>query len=307
MTPNMDSNGFAELRRLGDDMPAMDEAAKGRARARLDEEIRRVRVRPRPHVMWRPIAAAGAAALVAVASWVVLDRSIDRPARREPPLLQLAAVASTQPLPSVPAGSFVYTSARVSATVTSTNIATGATESVTVESRRETWIAADGSGLILERPVPSGSRETERIRGGTGKLRFTDLDQLPTEPQALLDEIVRPGFLDGPDDDLEILAGIGVLLRDSYVDPAHREGLFLIVEGIHGVEVEENHRDPLGRLGTAVTLRDSNRSVMLVFQARSSRLLAERETRADGSFFEATYLETAIVRAVGERPAETGT
>jgi hypothetical protein len=307
LTPNKDSNGFAELRRLGDDMPAVDEAAKARARARLDEEIRRERVRPRPHVIWRPIAAAATVVLVAVASWALLERSIDRPARQEPPLLRLAAVAATQPPPSVPAGSFVYTSARVRASVTSTNIATGATETVTVESRRETWIAADGSGLILERPVQAGSGETKRIRADPGKLRFTNLDQLPTEPQALLDAIMRPGFLDEPDDDLEILAGIGVLLRDSYVDPAHREGLFLIVERIHGVEVEENHRDPLGRLGTAVTLRDSTRSVMLVFQARSSRLLAERETRADGTFFEATYLQTAVVRAVGERPAETGT
>jgi hypothetical protein len=111
------------------------------------------------------------------------------------------------------------------------------------------------------------------------RLRSPSLHRRPSRPCTCLDrvrdvvallelfednKIMGPCFLDQPNDDLEIFTTIGTLLRDSYVDPAHREGLFLIVEGIEGVEVEANHRDPLGRLGTAVTLRDSTRSVTLV-------------------------------------------
>jgi hypothetical protein len=297
-----DPDGFAELRKLGDDVPETDEIAMARARSRLNSAIERERAAsPRtPLRRWGALAAA-IVALSVVASLVL--RGAGELARREPALLRLAAVAATQPPASVPSGSFVYTSARVRTTVTSTNITTGATETVVVASRRETWIAADGSGLILERPVRPGLGTTRRLRGEPGSLRFTNLHQLPTEPEALLDAIMGPGFLDEPDDDFEVLSGIGALLRDSYVDPAHREALFLIVEGIRGVTVDEDHRDLLGRLGTAVSLRDSTRSVTLVFQPRTSRLLAEGERRADGTFFEATYLQTSVVRAVGERPA----
>lgn len=298
-------DGFAELRKLGDDVPETDEKAKARARSRLNSAIERERAALPRKALKRWITLAAAIVAVSITASLVLRGAAELP-RPEPALLRLATVASTQPPPSVPAGSFVYTKAKVRATVESTNISTGATETVVVASRRETWIAANGSGLILERPLPLGSGEVKRIRGGPGALRFTNLDQLPTEPHALLDAIMGPGFLDQPNDDLEIFTGIGTLLRDSYVDPAHREGLFLIVEGIEGVEVEANQRDPLGRLGTAVTLRDSTRSVTLVFQPRTSRMLAERETRADGTIFEATYLQVAVVRAVGERPGEPG-
>jgi len=305
MTTDRNPRGFAELRKLGDDVSEIDETAKARARSRLNRAIERERAASPRISLRRSVALVAAIVAVSVTASLVLRGAADLP-RPEPALLRLATVASTQPPPSVPAGSFVYSSANVRATVDSTDIETGGEERMTVASRRETWIAADGSGLILERPVPPGSGETKRTRGGPGALRFTNLDQLPTEPQALLTAIMGSGYLDEPDDDLEIFAGIGILLRDSYVDPAHRQGLFLIVEGIEGVEVEANHRDPSGRLGTALTIRDSTRSVMLVFQPRTSRLLAERETRADGTFFEATYLQTAVVRAVGERPGEPG-
>jgi hypothetical protein len=102
------------------------------------------------------------------------------------------------------------------------------------------------------------------------------------------------------------LSGIGALLRDAYVDPAHRRALFLIVQSIEGVDVLEGYRDPLGRLGTALSLRDGARSVTLVFEPRTSRLLEESETNVGGTFYEATYLQTGIVRAIGKRPGDPG-
>jgi hypothetical protein len=303
MTADRNPDGFAELRQLGDDVPETDDAAKARARSRLDSVIERERTASPRSAMKRWITLVAAIVAVSITASLVLREAADLP-RPEPALLRLAAVASTQPPPSVPAGSFVYTRSNQRATVDSADVETGAEERVTVESTRETWIGADGSGLILDRPIPLGSGETKRFSGGPGTFRFTDLDQFPTEPKALLDAIKGSGYLDNPDDDLDMFAGIGTLLRDSYLDPAHREGLFLIVQGIDGVEVEANHRDPLGRLGIAVTLRDSTRSLTLVFQARTSRLLAEREIRADGTYFAATYLHVAIVDAVGERPGE---
>jgi hypothetical protein len=306
MTPNKDPDGFAELRRLGDDVPEADVAAKARARSRLQAAIEQERAASARASMWRWGAVAAAIVAVAVATSFILRGAADRRLGASA-LLELAAVASTQPPPAIPPGSFVYSLAHVRATSTDVDIATGETERVVVEIRRETWIAPNGSGLILEHTLRPGSSGSERFSAEPGTLRFPNLDQLPTEPDALLKAIEGPGFLDEPEDDFGVLSGIGALLRDAYVDPAHRKALFLIVGSIEGVDVVEAYRDPLGRLGTALSLGDSGRSVTLVFQPRTSRLLEEAETHEDGAFFEATYVQTAIVKAIGERPAETGT
>lgn len=306
MTPNKDPDGFADLRRLADDVPETDAAAKVRARSRLQAAIERERAASARTSWKRWGAVAAAIVAVALATSFILRGAADR-RLGDSALLELAAVASTQPTPAVPAGSFVYMRSRVRATSTDSDVTTGETKTVVVASRRETWIAADGSGLTLERPLRPGSGGSKRIPAEPGDLRFPDLDQFPTEPEALLDAIMQPGFLDEPDDDFEVLSGIGALLRDAYVDPAHRKALFLIVEGIEGIDVVEGYRDPLGRLGTALSLRNGGRSVTLVFEPGTSRLLEEGETHDDGTFYKATYLETAIVKAVGERPAESGT
>jgi hypothetical protein len=305
MTTDRNSEGFAELRKLGDDVPEIDETAKARARVRLDAAIERERAAPRTSPgRWGTVAAAVVA--VALATSLIVRGSATRPPA-SPALLQLAAVASTQPSPAVPAGSFVYMRSRVRATSTDVDLTTGGTKMVVVTSRRETWIATDGSGLILERPVQPVSGPSKRISAAPGELRFPSLDQFPTEPEALLDEIMaRPGFLDDPADDFEVLSGIGALLRDAYVDPPHRRALFLIVESIDGIDVVEGYRDPLGRPGTALSLRNGDRSVTLVFEPRTSRLLEEDETHEGGAFSEATYLETGIVSAIGKRPGEPG-
>jgi hypothetical protein len=291
---------FAELRRLGDDMPETDESAKARARSRLDRAIQLERgAAPRTsRRRWGAVAAA--IAVLSVATTLFLREVADRPS-----LLRLAAVASAQPAPSVPAGSFVYASSRERRTIGSTHLEEGEMGTVIVDLVRETWVAPDGSGLIRERPIPASSGEITRFTAQPGELRFTDLDRLPTEPEALLDAIMEPGFLDEPDNDLDLLNGIGALLRDSYLDPAHREGLFLIVEGLEGVEVQDDYRDRLGRAGIAISLGDGTRTVTLVFEPRTSRLLAEADIRTDGTFFEATYLETGVVEEVGDRPGGT--
>jgi hypothetical protein len=303
MTTDRNSEGFAELRRLGDDVPEIDETAKARARNRLDVAIERERSASARTSLWRWGAVAAAIVAVAVATSFIVREAEDRPLN-SPALLQLASVASSQPPPAVPAGSFVYTLSQVRATSTDLDVTTGETKTVVVATRRETWIATDGSGLILERPLQPGSGGSKRIQAEPGELRFPSLDQFPTEPEALLDAIRRPGFLDGPADDFEVLSGIGALLRDAYVDPAHRKALFLIVESIDGIDVVEGYRDRLERRGTALSLRNGGRSVTLVFEPRTSRLLEEDETHEGGTFSEATYLDTAIVGAIGERPSE---
>jgi hypothetical protein len=305
MTPDKASDGFAELRKLGDDAPETDAPAKARARARLDVAIEGERTASARQSPWKWGAVAAAIVAVAVTT-SFLVRGAENRSPGSPALLQLAAVASTQPPPAVPAGSFVYTLSRVRTTSTGSDVLTDETQTVVVSTRRETWIATDGSGLILEHPLEPGSGGAKRIPQGPGELRFPSLDQFPTEPGALLDAIMEPGFLDEPDDDFEVLSGIGALLRDAYVDPAHRKALFLIVERIEDVDVIEDHRDPLGRLGTALSIRDGGRSVTLVFEPRTSQLLEERQTYEDGTFLEVTYLETAIVGAIGERPGEGG-
>jgi len=286
---------MTDLRLLGDDVPVTDDAAKARAMARLDLAIEQERAASSRHSLRRWAAVAAAVIALTVATTLFLQGT---------PLLQLAAVASTQPTPKVPTGSYVYTRSEVTASISDVSVTGEELGSAVVTSRRETWIAEDGSGLMLEQPIRPAA-EVERTTGVPGEFRFSDLDRFPTEPDALFDEIMGSGFLDGPDDGFEMLSGIGALLRDPYVSAAHREALFLIVAGMEGVEVEENFRDPLGRLGIAVSLSDGTRTVILVFEPGTSRLLTEGEER-EGGIFEAVYIETAIVSARGERPGNSG-
>jgi hypothetical protein len=299
---------MADLRMLGDDVPVTDPVAKARARARLEDVIQQEQVRPRTHISWRRFAAAAAvaAALVTLASWSLLQRSIAPspvPSTQETALLQLAMVASSQAAPTTPVGSFVYTRSRVRAKSSDVIVTGEELGSQIVTSHRETWVAQDGSGLILERRIHPASTRTERIEVGPGSLRLPDFDELPTRPLDLLEAIMRSEYLGQPDDGFETLSGIGALLRDPYVSPAHRQALFLIVRDMEGVEVDENYRDPLGRLGVAVSLGDGARSVILVFEPGTSRLLMEGEDRA-GRVFQAVYIETAVVSAIGGTPGE---
>lgn len=310
MHVSRDPDDMADLKVFGDDAPVTDPAAKARARARLEHAIQSEGVRPRSRVAWRPFAAAAAAALVTVASWSLLQSSIDpsttpKPPLQETPLLQLAMAASSQPAPTIPVGSFVYTRSRVRATSSDVSATGDELGSEVITSRRETWIAEDGSGLMIDNRIGPVAAEAETTRGGPGTFPVPDFDELPTAPAALLDAIMGPGYLDDPDGGFEVLSGIGALLRDPFVSPAHREALFLIVEDMEDVEVEENYRDPVGRFGIAVSLSDGSRSVILVFESGTSDLLMEGEER-DGGIFEALYLETAIVSARGERPGEPG-
>lgn len=293
---------MADLRLLGDDVPVTDQAAKARARSRLEAVMQGEDVRPRPNIVWRPVAAAAAAILVTLATWTLLDRSIEPPDARRPALLQLATAASSQAAPAVPAGSFVYTRSRVEAVSSDVSVSGEELGSEIITSRRETWIARDGSGLLIERRIGLDAVREERTPGGPGTFRFGDVNELPTDPGALFDAIMGAGFLDGPDDDFAVLSGIGALLRDPFVSPAHREALFRIVASMEGVQVDEEYLDPVGRIGIGVSLRDSSRSVILVFEPGTSRLLAEAESRDGAVIYRASYLESAVVSARGKRP-----
>jgi hypothetical protein len=295
-----DPDRLAVLRGLGRDIPEFDPEAKNRARARLQRVIETDRRRPRRAMPAFAIAAAILLASLAVV--LVVDQAPHR--EDEFALLRLATVASSQPAPSIPAGSFAYLSARVVRTSTTGSVDAGQEETVVVELSRETWIARDGSGLIVERQIGAPG-DTTRFEAAAGELRFVELSGLPTEPGALLEALYAPGLLDEPDDDLEVLSGIAALLRDAYASPGHRRALFEIVQGIEGVEVTEGFLDPRGRSGTAISLSDDVRTVTLVFDPETSRLLFEGESRTDGRLYEATYLHAAVVPAAGERPNST--
>src|SRR6185503_5991617 len=96
MTTDRNPDGFAELRQLGDDVPKTDDAAKARARSRLDGAIERERAASPRSALKRWITVAAAIVAVSITASLVLREAADLP-RPEPALLRLAAVASTQP------------------------------------------------------------------------------------------------------------------------------------------------------------------------------------------------------------------
>jgi hypothetical protein len=288
---------FAAIRRIGANVPRMDPGARARALVRLDREIElEVTTRRRR----RRVATLLAAALAVLAVTSLLELGFERPGGEELPILQIAAVAGAQSSPSIPDGSFMYTRSLARAWRTDVPVDDPEQAETTTDSWvREVWIAEDGSGLIVE------TRDGERL-GRTladpGDLRFAELNSAPTDPDGLLAAIMGEGYLDEPDSDVEILAGIAPLLGDAYALPEHRRALFEIVAALPGVTVDERHEDRAGRVGTAVSLGDGRVTVTLVFDPETSGLLEFRQEYADGRISAETYLQTALVGETGERP-----
>ena len=194
MTPTRNSDGFAELRKLGDDVPENGRPRKGSRESAAGCRHRGANERPRrkrPLKRWGAVAAAIVAVAVTTLSSFVEAAGLPRPSRR---CCDSAAVASTQPPPSVPAGPSCTRSPGCGQPHSISNIQTGETNTDTVEIVRETWAAADSDpGSILaarlcwSRAKPRGSRGTGRTSGSRTWTRF------PTEPRALLDATMGPG------------------------------------------------------------------------------------------------------------------
>jgi hypothetical protein len=261
---------------------------------------------------WRSrVAIALAAAVVAVAIAAVLRSGA--PAAPPPAaakvLARLAAVAEAQPTPAAErptAGNYGYirtqsTDAMVFVGVKGKNSCT-----LLVQKNRETWIARNRSGLRRETvgsprviskandaacaPVladPSfwksyKPEETVSSRDCWFEMYTAKrLPKLPTDPAVLRAQLetgaIDPGDARGPG---VAFTRVGDLLRNTEARPALRAALYRAAAGLAGVSSLGEVTDQEGRRGVALAVVYNRLRYELIFNPRTSALLAERDTVA---------------------------
>ena len=312
---------------LGADVAETDEAARARARDRLEVTMRasdgQEPDRKRP--VYVLVAAAVAAVLVLIVQ-SVLPFGAGGPRQAAAVLRDLGQIAAQRPERSLDPGHYVYERSTVILARSLEDPSGGAPFTVHYEDLMETWIASDGSGRIKVRVIGHSfmdrGEEARWLHSGSpalpveegsddlyepGDLSFVDFGSLPTDPSAL-DAALASGIpLGSGSRGFERLDAIGDLLRFAYAPPEHRAALFEVAAQLPGVVLDGNVVDVEGRTGVGVSLTEGSTKIQLIFDEATSEILAERtfEVQDDGSTVlreEIAYLEAGIVGSVEERP-----
>ncbi len=237
-------------------------------------------------------------------------------------LRSLADVAAQQPAAAPLAeGQFAYTRSDNLQMNTSVNVDSGKPVTTLEAFTREIWIGADGSGRIHQVSQDPGGIRTMDQQFGPGGLTppletngFTEdeLNRLAQDPAALAQAITtRASGTKNPVAD-ESFVLVGDLLRESNAPAQLRWALFQVAAGIPGVDLVGNVADPAGRPGVSVAMTHNGVRSELIFDPKSSMLLAERQTLvapvADLDFpvgtviGATTYLSSGIVSSTTATP-----
>ena len=248
-----------------------------------------------------PVRAAALVAVAAIAALVVLalGTGSSAPTSAVAAVLQrLADVAGRQsPVVAPHAGQYLYVdSVNVSESDAYGN---GLTCTSLAPEHRQIWIAANGAGRLLETSGPAsfpspGDRATcERMHALTppgtsdnwfaaGCLTIGLASRLPKEnfddPATLLAEMrVIDGGPRGPGEDF---VHVGDFLRESDASPALRAAIYRAAATIPGVKLLGPTKDHLGRTGVGIGFPGHGVISELIFDQRTSALLAEQTVDA---------------------------
>jgi hypothetical protein len=315
--------------------PSADAWAAARAAllAHMDEETRPSR---RRWTRWLVAAgvAVGAIALATAVVGLPTLRGEETASAASVALRQAAEVASEQPLPPpLQPGQFAYTKSVNAYLATTVETNSASAYSVLVPHVREIWLAPDGTGWLRERsgePAFLSARDRERwIAAGrpsvgdeTTELQIENDDApgapmvsltLPSDPDALYDDLEGKAAGHGSGLHEEMFTLVGDALRETSATPAQRAALYEVAARIPGVELVGPVRDRAGRAGIAVAMRDEANRIRhtLIFDPETSALLGEEDIVLAGNALDypegtvigfATYLESAVVDAIKERP-----
>ena len=158
--------------------------------------------------------------------------------------------------------------------------------------RREVWAGHHDTGSLLDTRLSSSIVPLQD--GRFGGLGWDDLYALPTEAGAL-ESRLRATALDGMrDEDTELFALVGDLLRESPAPPTLRKALWEVMARVPGVRLVGTVKDSSGRPGVAVERGGHG----YVLDPTTGRLLEEyigsskpASDSTGGASWRATYLE----------------
>lgn len=295
---------------------------------------KRLRVSRRRLLATTAVAAAVTAAAIVPAALLPDERLGASPAAAQT-LERLAAIAAAQPIPAP--GHYVYLKAQVIDSATNTDVP----YTFLIRRTRESWLAPDGSGRIRSsagEPIFFSERDRRLFqKDDPGMTDFPPSDQrfgprqhyaldasLPTDPDELETALrMRAASENPPPEDGyaiegEMLEEISSLLYLPAASPELRAALYRVMARIEGVTLAGERTDPLGRGGIAFARAggygsDTTTRVVLIVDPESSQLLAQQtELLRPVDWVDAnppvvldsiSYVETARVDALGERPA----
>jgi hypothetical protein len=287
------------LRELGSDIPPDDVLARRRARVRLMSMIEGSAQAGRRRVGVTAAAAVLALALVGT-SFVWISFGLGEHRAAAATLDALAAAAESRPAQAVPEGWYVHTSSEGTLLLTGQDLDSGSGWRVLVPVYRESWIAKDGSGRLIETvgkpsfvraadrnaweragaPELEGTEATTRERYGPGGLFFLDARDVPQEAEDLLAAVEARQLVPGPAGDATSLRIIASLLRDAFLMPAQRAAAFEAASKLASITSLGDVIDHAGRTGVAIAATDEQGDVELVFDPDTALLLEERYIEA---------------------------
>jgi len=250
-------------------------------------------------------------------------------------LKKLGHVAAYQPAPIVPGpGQYLYADSVEAYTDTAGTSPNGdAGYTVLLPENRQIWIAANGSGRILEtfgNPVflsaqdranweaagspPIQHPPTDMSFGPGGLVDGpTNLSELPTNPSALAAEISSRKIEGGPAGPAEDFTQVADMLRETDASPALRSALYQVAARLPGVEALETVTDHSGRSGIGIAYVNKGLRHELIFDPKTSALLGEYYTIVGpGSGYDApvgavvgweVYLQSSVVNSLRSAPA----
>ncbi len=256
---------------------------------------------------------------------------------------KLALVASGQPVARPPGpGQYQYTDSKA-LNWADTYVSAKIHFSVSYQQDRQIWIATNGAGRIKQTNTdPDFASPRDRaawIAAGRPSLRQAPWDQrfgkhgltlgpvnlfnLPTRPAKLYALLRARKIEGGPPGPAEDFVQVGDLLRETDAPPALRAALFQVCARIPGAKLLGTVTDPLGSSGIAIAhwqpvtrsglgfvRRSSQVESVLIFNPKTSGLLAEETLVTGGGKTTLTawtvYLKSGVVDSLTSTTLVTG-
>ncbi len=278
--------------------------AEQHARAALERSIaseRRLLRGARGRVTHRWLPTVRVAIVLAVAAVaLVITATLRSGSTAGPPpaaaavLERLARVAGAQPATVPGPGQYLYSASH--SLSNDTMASHGAYCQFDFTEYRQNWIAANGEGLFIERAgpqylaagmpaacrsmLPQGalSAGVSRTWAAPGCLSISPvpLGRLSRDPAVLRARLLTGNVEGGPPGPAEAFTQVGDLLRETDAPPSLRAALYRAAAGLAGVRSLGILADQLGRHGAGLAIDSHGIRHELIFDPRTSALLAEQ-------------------------------